>query len=114
MPSPSQKAPSPSPPPSPTHSQSDPPSVNEINSLLRQTLRITITDGRVFLGTFVGTDQPLNIILVNTEEFRLGYPETPGGRYVGQVMIPWKLVIRAEVKRNPNDGQSDLDDDLYT
>lgn len=95
------------------HSPSNLPSVNRLNILLRQTLRITITDGRVFLGTFVGTDQPLNIILVNTEEFRIGNGESPVGRYVGQVMIPWKLVVKAEAKRSPEDPQSDGDDNLY-
>jgi small nuclear ribonucleoprotein (snRNP)-like protein len=106
--------PSPSPPPSSVHSPSNVSSTKKLNHLLRQTLRITITDGRIFLGTFVGTDQPLNIILVNTEEFRLGYGETPVGRYVGQVMIPWKLVVKAEVKRNRDYTQPELDDDLYT
>jgi small nuclear ribonucleoprotein (snRNP)-like protein len=63
---------------------------------LRETLRITITDGRIFLGTFVGTDSLLNILLINTEEFRLDLEENRNGRYVGQVLIPWKLVVRAE------------------
>ncbi|KAG6850174.1 dolichol-P-mannose synthesis [Arthromyces matolae] len=43
-----------------------------LKALLRQVLRVTVDDGRVFLGTFAGTDQPLNILLINAEEFRPG------------------------------------------
>ncbi|EPS98084.1 hypothetical protein FOMPIDRAFT_1080916, partial [Fomitopsis schrenkii] len=76
-----------------------PPSIQSLKSLLRLPLRVTIDDGRIFIGTFVGTDKQLNILLVSTEEFRIG-PDAvdgnPDGRFVGQVMIPWKLVRRAE------------------
>jgi small nuclear ribonucleoprotein (snRNP)-like protein len=75
-----------------------------LKALLRQLLRITVVDGRIFLGTFVGTDQSLNIILVSAEEFRIGPKENRNGRYVGQIMIPWKLVVSAEVQcRQPSD-----------
>src|ERR1700722_18833504 len=47
--------------------------------LLRHPLRISVADGRVFIGTFVGTDQPLNILLVNTDEYRPGFKEDVGG-----------------------------------
>lgn len=60
---------------------------------------MTIDDGRIFVGTFVGTDKQLNVLLVSTEEFRIG-PDAvdgnPDGRFVGQVMIPWRLVRRVE------------------
>ena len=49
----------------------DTPAVNALRSLLRQTLRITILDGRIFLGTFAGTDKLLNVLLVSTDEFVL-------------------------------------------
>lgn len=55
-----------------------------------------MTDGRIFIGTFAGTDKPLNIILVNAEEFRLGPGQNPDGRYVGQIMVPWKIVVKLE------------------
>lgn len=71
-----------------------------LQALLNETLRITIKDGRIFLGSFVGTDRELNILLLNTDEFRLGPDENPDGRYVGQVMIPWKLVSRVEAPTN--------------
>jgi len=66
--------------------------IQNLNSILRGTLRIIIDDNRAFIGTFVGTDKSLNILLLNTEEFRLGADANPAGRYVGQVMIPWRLI----------------------
>ncbi|KIJ21324.1 hypothetical protein PAXINDRAFT_58002, partial [Paxillus involutus ATCC 200175] len=63
--------------------------------LLKETLRIVTSDNRVFIGTFVGTDRLLNILLVNTEEYILP-TEEPTGRYVGQVMVPWRLITQVE------------------
>ena len=76
-------------------------SLSAVQSLLNDTLRVTVTDGRIFLGTFVGTDSELNILLLNTDEFRLGPNENPNGRFVGQVMIPWRLVRRVEARLSP-------------
>jgi N-alpha-acetyltransferase 38, NatC auxiliary subunit len=73
-------------------------SISALKNILQQVLRITVLDGRIFLGTFVGTDQMLNVLLANAEEFRIGPNENPNGRYVGQVMIPWKLVVKAEAQ----------------
>ncbi|KAG6816418.1 hypothetical protein H0H87_006155 [Tephrocybe sp. NHM501043] len=72
--------------------------LDRLEDLLQQVLRVTITDGRIFLGTFAGTDQPLNLLLVNAEEFRLGTEENPDGRYIGQIVIPWKLVVKVEAE----------------
>ncbi len=66
--------------------------IQNLRSMLRGTLRIIIDDNRAFIGTFVGTDKSLNILLLNTEEFRLSADANPAGRYVGQVMIPWRLI----------------------
>jgi N-alpha-acetyltransferase 38, NatC auxiliary subunit len=78
-----------------------------LKSLLRKTLRVTIDDGRIFLGTFAGTDKDLNVILVSTSEFRSGEGENPDGRFVGQVMIPWRFVVTTEVQgRCPASGLS--------
>ena len=84
------------------------PNIARLRALTRNTLRITVTDGRVFLGQFAGTDKPLNILLVNAEEYRaqkttgddaqLGQPPQYDGRFVGQVMIPWKIVTKAEAE----------------
>ncbi|KAG7450818.1 uncharacterized protein BT62DRAFT_928105 [Guyanagaster necrorhizus] len=73
--------------------------ITALESLFRRILRVTVTDGRVFIGSFAGTDKPLNILLVNTEEFRIGVDENPDGRFVGQIMISWHLVVKVEVYR---------------
>ena len=85
---------------------SDPPAVRDLKSLLNRTLRVTIRDGRVFLGSFAGTDKLLNILLVNTDEFRFSPPQhaNPGGRFVGLVLIPWRLVLNVEAQ-GTNSGQ---------
>ena len=71
--------------------------VEKIKSFLNQLLRITTTDGRVFIGTFTGTDKPLNLILLNAEEYRISGPESKSdGRFVGQVIFPWKVVVKVE------------------
>lgn len=80
--------------------------IRNLKSILRGTLRIITRDDRAFIGTFVGTDKSLNILLVNTEEFRL----TPGdentsGRYVGQVMVPWRLIENIGLQI-PNDSDA--------
>lgn len=66
--------------------------IQNLKSILRGIIRIITNDSRAFIGTFVGTDKSLNILLLNTEEFRLDADANPAGRYVGQVMIPWRLI----------------------
>ncbi|KAF8811384.1 hypothetical protein BYT27DRAFT_7029053, partial [Phlegmacium glaucopus] len=73
-----------------------------LQSFLQCLLRITTIDNRIFLGAFAGTDKPLNIILINAEEYRIS--QGPGqrvkfnenGRYVGQVLLPWKMIAKVE------------------
>lgn len=74
------------------HLMRDTEAIRNLKSILRGTLRIITDDNRAFVGTFVGTDKSLNILLLNTEEFRLDAGENTAGRYVGQVMIPWRIV----------------------
>lgn len=84
------------------------PATNQLKCLLSETIRVTISDGRFFIGDLAGTDKPLNIILLNVEEYRLPLQmpiNEGGGRFVGQVMIPWKLVTKVEAqKRRPSAG----------
>jgi Small nuclear ribonucleoprotein (snRNP) homolog len=98
--------------------ESSSPAIHRLKYLLRQTLRITITDGRVLIGSFVGTDKPLNILLINTEEYRIGQDENPDGRYIGQVLIPWRLVVKAEAQNGGDhegtkDGFGGIDSGAY-
>lgn len=108
--------PPPSPAPSLSSSSTFPSSpsasaLDHLRSLLRELLRVSTTDGRVFLGTFAGTDKPLNIILINAEEYRMGPGHDPDGRYVGQVMLPWKIITKVEAhipgQKPPRNGCGD-------
>lgn len=89
---------------------SDNAAVLKIKALLTRILRITTTDGRIFIGTFAGTDKPLNIILINAEEYRFSEPGARSiGRFVGQVIFPWKIVVKVEAQV----GHAGVDDELY-
>ena len=66
--------------------------IGNLNNIIRATLRIITDDNRAFVCTFVGTDKSLNILLLNTEEFCLGTGDNTAGRYVGRVMIPWRII----------------------
>ncbi|CCM01431.1 uncharacterized protein FIBRA_03483 [Fibroporia radiculosa] len=81
-----------------------PVSIQRVKALLRLPIRLSIQDGRIFIGTFAGVDKQLNILLINSEEFRIGadYVDgNPNGRFVGQVMVPWRLVVKVEASVPP-------------
>ncbi|KAH9855839.1 hypothetical protein C2E23DRAFT_553548 [Lenzites betulinus] len=96
--------------------------VERLVGLLKQTLRISVTDGRIFIGTFAGTDKQLNILLINADEYRGGSdagPDGHEGRYVGQIMVPWRLIVRVELRGDlhPSTQRYDRDSDdesMYT
>ena len=93
--------------------------LESLQSLLQQLLRITTVDDRIFMGIFAGTDKPLNIILVSAEEYRLF--QNPGqkvevigdGRYVGQVLLPWKMIVKVEVHEMSRKKGNDKRDNMY-
>ena len=76
------------------------PAIAAVRDLLKKTVRILTSDNRVFIGTFVGTDQLLNILLMK---------QTPRhwqtGRFVGHVMVPWRLVIQVGAFHRSHDGK---------
>lgn len=80
------------------------PRLARLEGLLRQPLRVTINDGRIFLGTFVGTDKPLNLVLINAEEYRVGVGQNGDGRYVGQILVPWRLIEKVEAQEKHSAG----------
>ncbi|KAF8797623.1 hypothetical protein BYT27DRAFT_7125055, partial [Phlegmacium glaucopus] len=93
-----------------------------LQSFLQRLLRITTIDSRIFLGTFAGTDKPLNIILIDAEEYHIS--QGPGKRvklsenrrYVGQVLLPWKTIVRVEVYDRNNAMEKerrDKGDNIY-
>ncbi|KAF9068474.1 hypothetical protein BDP27DRAFT_1327092 [Rhodocollybia butyracea] len=86
--------------------------VEKLRQLLASTLRISVSDGRIFLGSFIGTDQLMNILLTDTEEFRTTTTDAAeddenqtntAGRFIGQVLVPWKIIRKIEVQES---GQS--------
>jgi len=87
-----------------------------MQSYLQKPIRISTTDGRVFLGTFAGTDKPLNLLLSNAEEYK---PAKSGGgmlegRYVGMVLVPWRLVVKVEGEQAvPQPAASGWHDQMY-
>jgi small nuclear ribonucleoprotein (snRNP)-like protein len=95
-------------PPLPRRSCYPSSALDRLKHLLRQTLRVTISDTRIFIGTFAGTDQTLNIILINTEEYLIGPEDRPDGRFVGQVVIPWRLVTKVEGETREDDKYKQL------
>lgn len=113
-------------------SKDDSHTVQSLRSLFNQTMRVSTRDGRVFLGTFAGTDKLLNLLLLNTDEYRFLPLQhaNPHGRFVGLVLVPWRLVMRVEahaphkaqeVDVDPGVGlrgivetYEDADDELYT
>ncbi|KAF5356132.1 hypothetical protein D9756_004288 [Leucocoprinus leucothites] len=95
----------------PQHPTSVPqtPAITKLQSLLRQFVRITTSDGRIFIGTFTGTDKLLNIILTNAEEYRVqGSDELPDGRYVSLVMIPWRHITGVEAPARWLEGRNQV------
>lgn len=86
-------------------------SIAPVEALLQKTIRISISDRRIFIGTFVCMDKQRNLIVTNTEEFHLGGSHQ--GRYVGMVMVPWNLVLKVEVETSDETGTDDDDFKLY-
>ncbi|KAI8085202.1 uncharacterized protein BX664DRAFT_338800 [Halteromyces radiatus] len=67
--------------------------VNLLRSYLNFKARIQITDGRIFIGTFVCVDKQKNIILAQAEEFR-----QEERRLVGLIMIPGIHLVKVETE----------------
>jgi len=91
-------------------------SLSRLKALLGHIMRITTTDGRIFIGTLAGTDKPLNLILINAEEYRISGPQAKPGssRHVGQVIFPWKVVAKVEAHTQQKEvKEQQTHDDWY-
>lgn len=71
----------------------DTPNIQKLASYLNFKARIKITDGRVFIGTFMCIDKQKNVILANTREYR-----EDEERLVGLVMIPGEHLVKMETE----------------
>ncbi|KAI1187630.1 hypothetical protein F5B17DRAFT_398671 [Nemania serpens] len=88
-----------------------------LKSLLNKTLRIHVTDGRMFVGTFKCTDTDRNVVLSLTYEYRQPSQQTLAeaaaaaamtnsktvkadmtSRYLGLVVIPGQHIVKMEVE----------------
>ncbi|KAI1282833.1 hypothetical protein F5Y07DRAFT_394796 [Xylaria sp. FL0933] len=90
-----------------------------LKSLLNKTLRIYVTDGRMFIGTFKCTDTDRNVVISLTYEYRqpsqqkLAEAASAAGatgdgsatvkadmtsRYLGLVVIPGEHIVKMEVE----------------
>ncbi|KAJ3159739.1 N-alpha-acetyltransferase 38, NatC auxiliary subunit [Geranomyces michiganensis] len=66
---------------------------NKLASLLNERMRITISDGRVFVGYFMCIDRSRNTILAAADEFK-----NDERRFVGLIMIPGNHLVKAEIE----------------
>ncbi|KAI9279998.1 hypothetical protein BY458DRAFT_501012 [Sporodiniella umbellata] len=69
------------------------PNIQKLQSYLNFQARIQITDGRLFVGTFMCIDKQKNVILANTKEYR-----EEEERLVGLVMIPGEHLVKMETE----------------
>ncbi|KAI9090075.1 hypothetical protein DFS34DRAFT_585279 [Phlyctochytrium arcticum] len=72
--------------------------VKQLRQYLNARSRVTISDGRKFVGNFVCIDKGRNMILSFAEEF---HPDTVEGRFVGLIMIPGNHLMKVELE-NPD------------
>ncbi|KAF8608874.1 hypothetical protein BDV93DRAFT_211813 [Ceratobasidium sp. AG-I] len=73
--------------------------VRELQSLLSKTLRVSIEDGRSFIGTFACIDREKNLVLSSTEEYPApSLHSTDGPRFIGLIMVPWRWVVQVELE----------------
>ncbi|CAG7852374.1 SubName: Full=Uncharacterized protein {ECO:0000313/EMBL:CCA68607.1} [Serendipita indica DSM 11827] len=80
--------------------QQDSPAIAKLRALLGKELRVTIGDGRIFLGNFACTDKELNIVMTQVYEFPVGFQDdhlVENGRFVGMLMFPWRHITAIEV-----------------
>ncbi|KAI9145256.1 hypothetical protein BKA69DRAFT_1163720 [Paraphysoderma sedebokerense] len=80
------------------------PNFQKLESYLNKKARLTVTDGRKFIGRFMCIDKHKNIILSHAEELK-----DCSTRYVNLVMIPGKHLVKAEFEEEMDDG----DDSMY-
>ncbi|XP_028394206.1 N-alpha-acetyltransferase 38, NatC auxiliary subunit-like [Dendronephthya gigantea] len=75
-----------------------PPSKALLQSWLNKTLKVKISDGRRLIGSFLCTDQEMNIILGSCQEFVHGEDyENEDPRILGLAMIPGKHIVSLEI-----------------
>ena len=76
--------------------------------VIGRSVRVEITDGRVFVGELQCFDGEMNLIMDKTIEHRSGVEETVGAegsnsRKVGMVMVPGRHLVKCELEASALD-----------
>lgn len=70
-------------------------------------VRVTIQDQRILVGTFIGFDKHLNVVLADTEEYRRLKPKTVGGtereikRPLGLLLLRGDNIVSISAEKAP-------------
>ncbi|ORZ40064.1 hypothetical protein BCR44DRAFT_105287, partial [Catenaria anguillulae PL171] len=62
-----------------------------LSKVIDTEVRVTVTDGRVFIGMLRCTDRDRNLVVADTMEYRDGKE-----RFVSLIMIPGKHIVKFE------------------
>jgi len=90
------------------------PAIAKLASTLGRTYRVTVQDGRVFVGIFVCIDHDGNLVLDRTSEFeprgtkageRAVLDPMYKGRLVGLVLVPRKQWAKVEIEDMAEDEE---------
>jgi len=95
----------------------------ELQTYIDQTLRVTTTDNRFFVGELKCTDRDKNLILAQTSEYR--YPSRQEvlaqeqeadergrvkvdlrSRFIGLVVVPGNVITKIEIEERPPQSRS--------
>ena len=78
------------------------PSKALLQSWLNKIIKVKISDGRRLIGSFLCTDQEMNIILGSCQEFVHDEDyENEDPRILGLAMIPGKHIVSLEIDEQP-------------
>ncbi|GAO49092.1 hypothetical protein SAICODRAFT_7546 [Saitoella complicata NRRL Y-17804] len=78
--------------------------VQKLQSWLNKKTRVHASDGRIFDGKFVCVDRDQNVILADTDEYRIEKPEEK--RFMGLVVVPGKHITKFEIQQLDPDAKA--------